>query len=476
MLNKVTFLSHIRIFRHYIPSPFLLLGAIELCLLFGSALAGNAVRFQYWESDVICDSTLFASATLFALVLLASTSAMGVYSTAYREGTGAMMVRTVVSYCLLGCATLTVIYYFAPYLVMGRGVLVYSIFFSLFTVLPMRWLFFRLVDNDQLSSRAVVLGAGKRALQLEQRVAKSHKGVAEICTYICTSDNDEVLVSGKVCKHYASLEQIARDCNATEIVVALDDRRERDGFNFPLDELLESKLRGLNVVEAVTFYERELGILELSELRLGWMVFASGFTHSVFWDLVKRATDIAISLVILLLAWPLMLVGIVGIMLETGRPIIYKQARVGLNSQPFKIYKFRSMRTDAEIAGKAIWADANDNRVTRVGGFLRNTRIDELPQLYNVLKGDMSIVGPRPERPEFVEGLNKDVAFYQERHRVKPGLMGWAQLNYPYGASVEDSAQKLRYDLYYVKNRSLLLDLIIMVQTVQVILLGTGVR
>jgi lipopolysaccharide/colanic/teichoic acid biosynthesis glycosyltransferase len=191
---------------------------------------------------------------------------------------------------------------------------------------------------------------------------------------------------------------------------------------------------------------------------------------------VKRATDIAISLVILLLAWPLMLVGIVGIMLETGRPIIYKQVRVGLNSKPFEIYKFRSMRTDAEIAGKAIWADANDNRVTRVGGFLRNTRIDELPQLYNVLKGDMSIVGPRPERPEFVEGLNKDVAFYQERHRVKPGLMGWAQLNYPYGASVEDSAQKLRYDLYYVKNRSLLLDLIIMVQTVQVILLGTGVR
>ncbi len=206
------------------------------------------------------------------------------------------------------------------------------------------------------------------------------------------------------------------------------------------------------------------------------MVFASGFTNSTLWSLIKRFSDIVIAATILILAWPLMLLAVIGILCETGRPIIYRQQRVGFNERSFDIYKFRSMRTDAEAEGKAVWAGANDSRVTRVGAVLRNTRIDELPQLYNVLRGDMSIVGPRPERPEFVEGLNKSLEFYRERHRVKPGLMGWAQLNYPYGASIEDSAEKLRYDLYYVKNRSLLLDLIIIVQTVQVILLGTGVR
>lgn len=469
-------MSHVRIFRHYIPSPFLVLGVLETILLVVSALAGNAIRFKYWDSAVIYDATLIASAVLYAIVLLASTMAMGVYGTAFRDGPVAMAVRTVVSYCLLGCATLTVIYYFAPNLIMGRGVLAYSILMSLLTITPLRWLFFKVVDIDSLTARAIVLGVGARAAKLEHRIANSPKSISKVVAFINTSSAEEVLVEGKVCSHYASLEQIVRDHDANEIIVALDDRRVRDGIVFPLDELLDCKLCGVRVVEAVTFYERELGILELNEIRLGWMVFASGFSNSLIWEGIKRATDILIAIVILLLAWPLMLFAVLGILLETGRPIIYKQVRVGFNERPFSIYKFRSMGTDAEIGGKAIWAGANDSRVTKVGAILRNTRIDELPQLYNVLRGDMSIVGPRPERPEFVEGLNKSLAFYPERHRVKPGLMGWAQLNYPYGASIEDAAEKLRYDLYYVKNRSLLLDLIIMVQTVQVILLGTGVR
>ena len=469
-------MSHVRIFRHYIPSPFLLLGVIELILLLCSAVMGNELRSRYWGVIVSYDSTLLASVMVYAGILLASTMAMGVYGTSYREGTVAMIIRTVASYCLLGCAALTIIYYLAPSLEMGHGVLAYSVIISLIVVPPVRWLFFRLVSTESLSSRVLVVGSGSRARKLEQRVLASHRGVATIVGFVKTNAVEEKRVEGRVCQHNQSLAEIAREHDANEIVVALDERRTRDGVVFPLDELLDCKLLGIHVVEAVTFYERELGILEISEMRLGWMVFASGFTNSLVWDWIKRGFDIFVVIAITFVTWPLMIAAVIATFIETGRPIIYKQVRVGLNGLPFEIYKFRSMRTDAEAGGKAIWAGANDNRVTRVGAFLRNTRIDELPQLYNVLNGDMSIVGPRPERPEFVDDLNTQLAFYPERHRVKPGLMGWAQLNYPYGASVEDAAEKLRYDLYYVKNRSLLLDLVIMVQTIQVILLGTGVR
>ena len=466
-------------------------------MLVVSAILGTAIRFNYWDSGLVYDSTLIASVGLYAVVLLGSTMAMGVYSTAYREGSVAMAVRTVVSYCLFGCALLSIIYYFAPSLIMGRGVLAFSISISLFLVVPARWLFFKWVDARSIRRRAIVLGVGARARELEQRLQQSgDKRLAKIVAFINASEKSAagtsatdtsamdtdatadpaVRVNGEVCAHYDSLPQIASDYNATEIIVALDDRRTAQGVVFPLDELLDCKLSGIRVVEAVTFYERELGIIELNEIRLGWMVFSSGFTSSVTWSLIKRASDILIAAIILILAWPLMVLAALAIICETGRPIFYSQKRVGYNERVFDIYKFRSMHTDAEIEGKAVWAGANDSRVTKVGAVLRNTRIDELPQLYNVLRGDMSIVGPRPERPEFVEGLNESLSFYRERHRVKPGLMGWAQLNYPYGASIEDSAQKLRYDLYYVKNRSLMLDLIIMVQTVQVIILGTGVR
>ena len=206
------------------------------------------------------------------------------------------------------------------------------------------------------------------------------------------------------------------------------------------------------------------------------MVFGSGFKYSQARDLFKRIFDISVSLLLVAIAWPFMLLTAILVALESGFPVIYKQQRVGLNGKSFCIYKFRSMRKDAEKGGKAVWASANDSRITRIGAFIRNTRLDELPQIYNVLKGDMSFVGPRPERPEFVDELNQQLDYYRERHSVRPGLMGWAQLNYPYGASYEDAANKLKYDLYYVKNHSFMLDVLIVVQSVEVVLLGKGVR
>ena len=288
-------MSHVRIFRHYIPSPFLLLGAIELILLLCSAIIGNELRYRYWGMAVVYDSTLMASTLLYAGILLASTMAMGVYSTSYREGTIAMIVRTVASYCLLGCAELTIIYYLAPFLEMGHGVLAYSVIISLVLVPPVRWLFFKLVSTESLSSRVLVLGAGTRARQLEQRVLASHRGVATIVGFVKTNAVEQTLVEGVVCPHKQSLVEIAREYDANEVVVALDELRTRDGVVFPLDELLDCKLLGIRVVEAVTFYERELGILEISEMRLGWMVFASGFTNSVVWDWIKRGFDIKVS-------------------------------------------------------------------------------------------------------------------------------------------------------------------------------------
>jgi len=226
----------------------------------------------------------------------------------------------------------------------------------------------------------------------------------------------------------------------------------------------------------LAFIERELLRIEVSLLRPSWALFSDGFVYSQLRDIVKKVFDLSVALLLLVFAWPFMLLTALAVYLESGGPVIYKQVRTGLHGKEFPIYKFRSMSQNAEKDGKAVWATKNDGRVTRVGAFIRNTRLDELPQLYNVLKGDMSFVGPRPERPQFVEELNEAIPFYDARHKVKPGLMGWAQLKYPYGASVDDARNKLKYDLYYVKNHSFFLDILIVIQTVEVVLLGKGVH
>jgi sugar transferase (PEP-CTERM system associated) len=226
----------------------------------------------------------------------------------------------------------------------------------------------------------------------------------------------------------------------------------------------------------VDFYERELKKAKLDMVHPSWILFSDGFSASRSRDLTKRLLDLVLSLSLLAIMSPFIILTAIAVFLETGRPVLYSQQRIGLLGKEFRIYKFRSMRQDAEKDGKARWASANDNRITRVGGFIRNTRLDELPQIYNVIKGEMSFVGPRPERPEFVSELKEKISLYDTRHYVKPGLMGWAQLKYPYGASVEDAKGKLEYDLYYSKNHSLLMDILIMIQTVEVVLLGKGVR
>jgi sugar transferase (PEP-CTERM system associated) len=266
---------------------------------------------------------------------------------------------------------------------------------------------------------------------------------------------------------------IAEEYKVDEIVIARDDNR----LGLPLDELLDCRMSGLTIMNVMGFYEREQGIISLENIYPSWLVYCSGFAQGDLRSLAKRFFDVFASLLLLNVAWPFMLLTALAIVLENGfkGPVLYRQVRVGEKNQNFELLKFRSMKIDAEKNG-AQWALQNDNRITLVGRFIRKCRLDELPQIFNVLRGDMSFVGPRPERPEFVQGFNERIPYYRERHRVKPGITGWAQLCYPYGADEHDTIQKLQYDLYYVKNYSLFLDFSIMFNTVEVILWGKGAR
>lgn len=275
----------------------------------------------------------------------------------------------------------------------------------------------------------------------------------------------------KVLDPTAPLEQIVRKLKVQEIIVAA---REQRGGVMPMDDLLLCRSRGVSVLSMAGFYERTHSEVPLESLKASWLVYGSGFVQGRVRRALKRAFDIVTSAVLLVLLSPVMLISAILIKLESHGPVLYRQERVGLGGESFQCLKLRSMRNDAERDGVARWASKNDSRVTRVGKFIRKTRIDELPQLISVLRGEMSMVGPRPERPSFVSELKKQVPFYDLRHTVKPGVTGWAQVRYAYGASVEDSKRKHQFDLYYIKNNSLMLDLAVLIETVSVVLFREG--
>ena len=469
-------MAHVRVLNHYLHSKFLFLGAIEFCLLMLAVIAGIEVKNISSDYPVILVSPEL-QLVLFAVVLSCCSLAMGVYTSIFREGLTGMLLRTIVSYFFLGTASLTVIYYLFPSIYLGRGVLALAISFALLFVLVIRFLFYKLVDLEQLTRNVVILGAGQLAQSILEKTKKL-KAELGFNIYGCIrSGPGEVAVKESLllpCPDdwmaFVKLHDIS------EIIVAPEERRSSEGGMLPINELLDCKLRGVRLTEPVAFIERELLRIEISMLRPGWALFSDGFVYSQLRDVMKRSFDLTIAFMILFLTWPFMLLTAIAVKLESKGPALYEQVRTGRNGKEFSIYKFRSMAQDAEKDGKAVWAQKNDSRVTKVGAFIRNTRLDELPQLYNVFSGEMSFVGPRPERPQFVKELSEKIPFYDARHRVKPGLMGWAQLKYPYGASVEDAQNKLKYDLYYVKNHSFFMDILIVIQTVEVVLLGKGVH
>lgn len=470
-------MAHTRLFNHYIHTSYIILGVIELSVLIGSVFAAVSLVVPNQDFSIVASDGLWVGrAVVFALVMHAATLAMGVYQSYLSEGFVSMALRTVVSYCLVGCLAYVVLHLSIDALYLGDTTLLLAILFSMSAVFFLRWCFFQLVDVSQLRRRVIFYGAGNKAANLLTTLQQSGKQLGvEIYGFIPSGDENKV--DGE--RYFAPPDdwlKFVRQHHISEIVVVPDERRRGEGGGLPLSDMLDCKLQGVSVSDAIKFCEREAGKVELDLLHPSWMLFSEGFKYSQARDFVKRIFDVMVCLVLVFVTWPLMLATVMAIYLESGRPIIYRQTRVGLNGVAFGVLKFRSMVQDAEKDGKAVWAKQNDARITRVGNFIRNTRLDELPQLWNVLRGDMSFVGPRPERPEFVGELEKSIPYYQERHRVKPGLMGWAQLNYPYGASEEDAAQKLRYDLYYTKNHSLFLDVYIVLKTVEIILLGKGVH
>lgn len=469
-------MAHIRVLNHYLHTKFLLLGTIEFFMLIVAVYGGVDLTNYVMGYSISLELPMWQT-VVFAVVMNCCSLAMGVYTSVFREGVVGMMLRTVVSYFFLGTAGLTIIYYLIPELFLGRGVLVFAISLSLILVLATRYVFFKSVDFSQLSRKVVILGAGNTAKQVFDRIDMiNDKQGFRLLGVIPCSKSETAIDSEHFLPYPYDWDTFTKEHNISEVVVAPDERRSSEGASIPVDELLDCKLRGIRVTEPLAFIERELLRIEVSLLRPSWALFSSGFIYSQTRDIIKKVFDISLALLLLVLVWPFMILTALAVYLESGGPVIYKQVRTGLYGKDFSIYKFRSMTQNAEKDGKAVWATKNDARVTRVGAFIRNTRLDELPQLYNVLVGDMSFVGPRPERPEFVEELNETIPFYDARHKVKPGLMGWAQLKYPYGASVEDAQNKLKYDLYYVKNHSFFLDILIVIQTVEVVLLGKGVH
>jgi len=468
--------AHVRILNHYLHTKFLILGTIEFFVLLASLFVAVDLRNHFSDTELFLQAPS-VQAFLFALILNCCSLAMGVYTSVFNEGKAGMVLRTLVAYCFLGMVALTVLFFLIPGLYMGRGVLAYAVAIAFVSVLVVRLLFYLCVDLAKLGRNVVILGAGKHAAEIIDRLNSQNQARSFKLAGCVPCGSDEQLVdSALILSAPSDWRAFAKQENITEIVVAPDERRRTEGGAIPVDQLLDCKLSGVNVIEPLAFLERELTRIEISMLRPGWALYTNGFSYSQMRDVMKRVFDLSIAFLLLAIMWPFMVLTALAVALESGLPVLYSQKRVGYNGKEFSIYKFRSMRQDAEKGGKAIWAQKNDSRVTRVGGFIRNTRLDELPQLWNVITGDMSFVGPRPERPEFVEDLKEQIPFYDARHKVKPGLMGWAQLKYPYGASVQDARNKLKYDLYYVKNHSFFMDVLIVIQTVEVVLLGKGVH
>lgn len=468
----------IRIFRQYIPVPFLLLGLVEIVLAMVSVYLGVEAWFWLWSSGSSSDAQLgpiWPKAVSFASVVFLSQVAMGLYQRRFRFAMAGMILR-VASAFLVTAFTLAILYYIAPSLFLGRGIFALTLLIAALVLLTVRVIFISSLNQNVLKRRILVLGAGDRAAQISHHLRRrSDQQGFTIVGYVHVRGEHDVVDESKVLRPDVTLLALANELQADEVVVAVGERRRK---GFPIHDLLDCKLSGIDVIDLLVFFERETGKLKLDILSPSWMIFSDGFNQSAAQYARKRVFDVLVSLLLLLISWPFMLLVTVAIFLESGGrgSILYRQIRVGQHWRLFNVYKFRSMREDAEKAGEVKWAAKDDDRATMVGRIIRKTRLDELPQIFNVLKGDMSFVGPRPERPEFVTQLSGMIPYYAERHRVKPGITGWAQISYPYGASERDSLEKLQFDLYYIKNYSLFLDLVIILQTAHAVFVGKGGR
>ena len=446
---------------------------IETILVLACIWLATWLRFHATPEehvDYIVDLPLRAA--LIAACLIGAMFSFGLYQPHVRQGRFDFALRLFASF-VFGGVLLTVLYYLLPVLYVGRGVLSLSLLLSLCAIVIAREIHEKLATSELMKQRVMVYGAGNNAELINQHMRRaSDRRAFSIVGFVPVPGQQQVVAGTKLLDARANLLELAISLNIDEIVMAADERRGA----IPMEDMLACVQRGIVVTDLSSFFEREAGKVQLNIVDPSWLVFSGGFDYSTPRRISKRLFDLVAASVLTLLTWPLMLITAAIVRLDSPGPVLYRQTRVGEYGRHFEIVKFRSMRCDAERDGVARWASANDDRSTRVGRFIRKTRLDELPQLLMVLRGDMSFVGPRPERPQFVDMLNNEIRYYDVRHSVKPGLTGWAQLRYPYGASVRDADEKLKYDLFYVKNHALLFDLTILMQTVEVVIFGRGAR
>lgn len=461
----------IRLFKHYIPNAVLLLALFDLLLLLAAAEFGWLYRAHQIGLDVEPIHTRIPQMLSFALSLQVAMISVGVYGADALQSIRVATARLLIAVSL-GTIFLSVIFFLVPAITFWRSNLLYAMVASLVALFMLRILLGKTLGGQVFKRRIVVLGAGARAERLKQLARRPGSGFV-VVGYVAMSEPGRTIPEAIARDAIYNLADHVVLLNASEVVLALEERRNA----LPLKDLLRIKTTGVHVNEISTFLERETGRVDLQSINPSWLIFSDGFSSGrMLSSAFKRIFDILASLVLLALALPIILLGAIAVKLESRGPAFYRQRRVGLYGQGFDIIKLRSMREDAEIAGKAVWAEKDDPRITRVGRIIRKIRVDELPQCWSVLKGEMSFVGPRPERPQFVEDLEQQIPYYAERHMVKPGITGWAQINYPYGASIDDSRQKLEYDLYYAKNYSPFLDILILLQTIRVVLFPEGAR
>ena len=464
-----------QIFNPHFKTPFLILLLAESCLVFGSVYSASFIRL--YSPELLEESALEhigSSAILIALMTTMTMVATGLYVGRLREGMAGVLIRIGISMAM-SCVLVVLTFYLIPELTVGRGILALVYVQSFFIIGTFRALFFERMDTSIFKTRVLVYGAGTQAAFIDTKLRRrSDRRGFDIIGYVSIDDQDTMVDYRKLVTVESSLLDYSSANMIDEIVVASGAIKSR----VRIDELVDCKLNGIRVVDLLTFFEREAGQIRIDIMDPTWLVTSDGFYQSRTRDTVKRLFDLVVSTSLLILSIPVQILIVLAIWLEdgVGTPIIYRQERIGQQGRSFNVYKFRSMNSSAEKDGKAIWASQVDSRVTRIGGFLRKCRLDELPQVINIIKGDMSFVGPRPERPEFVKQLTEHIPYYKERHILKPGLTGWAQLNYPYGSSIDDAYEKQLYDMYYVKNHSLFLDCLILLHTFEVILFGKGAR
>jgi sugar transferase (PEP-CTERM system associated) len=446
----------ITLFRHHIPIGASLQLLADGALYFAATLLSVHVALAPY--GVPADSVA-GPAALFAAIAVMVGATLGLYKDLDRS-TFAQQIGRAILVVLVSAGAASLLFNFVQGGPEARSVLGYIVLYSLAGILVARQVVLTARRSGLGRRQVLVIGTGEEAQQVLSILQSGFK--FEVVGFFDPAS--QILTERDLC-------EVARQAAVREVIVAVKDHR---GGAIPMKQLLDCRLSGISVVDLAGFYEREHGQVPVHSLKSSWLVYGKGFAQDPVRTAVKRIVDIVGACVLLLLAAPVMLVAGAAIALESGRPVLYRQERVGRGGRPFMCIKFRSMRPDAEGDGVPRWASKGDPRATRVGRLLRKSRIDELPQLFNVLRGEMSLVGPRPERPAFVQQLSQTIPYYEVRHSVKPGVTGWAQVRYTYGASVEDATRKLQYDLYYVKNHSLFLDVVILVETVRVVLFGEG--